>query len=263
MESNLLYSKGYFMIKKILHSIILMSALLLFSSCSSDTSSANTTETQVEETETNTTINSVDSESQEDDTNTTQSTTDEGSDGSTTTSTVTTTNDDTLLRASAKIDDLVIKVHDNTFQTEDELYKELNQMLLDYTRMKESVTDRMTSEMQLLNTLAKPFAIADSYSSYFSLNSNYNATTPAFIINKTLTSNYFLLSSDTQFYLQGKSIKTYFKDTSTLANAWQRAITNADVNKDLYLTLLALSADGKVTRVTNSFIVKSATLKTY
>ena len=234
--------------------ILLLSSLLLLSACggSGGSSDANTEDSK----ESN---NSMDSSATTDDT--TQSNTKKEEE--TTSNDETNSNDDAVARAAAKIDNLVIKVHDNSFQTKSKLYTALDSMLLDSTKIKESYTERMVEEMKLLNTLAKPFAIADAYSTYFTLNNNFNATTPAFIIEKALTNSYFLLSSESKFYLQGKTIKTYFKESATLATAWQRAITNADKEKNLYLALVEIDNEGKVTQVTNSLLIKSSTLKTY
>jgi len=176
---------------------------------------------------------------------------------------VSTTNDDTILRAAVNIDNEVVKVHDNTFKTTSDYYTSTGRMLSDFTRMSQSVTDRMSAEMELLNKLAQPFGIASDYTSFFSVNNKYTATTPAFVINKALTNNYFLVSSESKFYLQGKTIKTFFRDPTSLAKAWSRAIINANKTKDLYLCLLEIDSNGKVTQVTNSFLIKSATLETY
>ncbi len=177
--------------------------------------------------------------------------------------TTTQTDEDTILRAVVKIDDLTINVHTNTFTNTDKYYKVIDSLTSDYAKMSQAHTERMNAEMQLLNTLAQAFDIAPAYTTYFSKNSNYNATTPAIIINKILTNNYFLVSSPSHFYVEGKTIKTYFKDASSLSNAWSRAISNADKTKDLYLSVIGLDSNSKVTNVTNSLVIKSATLSQY
>ncbi|MBL1244190.1 MAG: hypothetical protein COA39_007360 [Sulfurimonas sp.] len=173
------------------------------------------------------------------------------------------TNDETLTRAAIKINDLTVKVHDTTFETTSGLYTKTDQLLSDFTRINQSVTDRMNAEMQLLTILAKPFEIKSNYTNSFSENNNFNATVPPFTINTPLTNNYFLVSSTSKFYLQGRTIKTFFIDSASLTVAWSKAIENANKNKDLYLSLLEIDTNGKVTQVTNSFLLNSETLKTY
>jgi len=172
-------------------------------------------------------------------------------------------NEETITRAAANVDDLTIQVHDNTFATTSSMYESVDSMSEDFTRMSESVTERMTQEMKLLNTLAKPFSIDENYSAYFAVDNNYTATTPAFVILQTLPSQYFLVSSPTKFYTDGSTVKTLFNDATTLTNAWSRAITSADKNKDLFLSLLELDANATVKKITNSFLIKSATLQSF
>jgi hypothetical protein len=179
------------------------------------------------------------------------------------TQTVIDTNEETILQAALQIDNLDVQVHNNTFATTSKMYTQVGSMLSDYARMNESVTERMNAEMKLLNTLSKAFAIDSAYSSIFGSTSDYTATTPAFVIKQALSKNYFLVSSQSKFYLEGKTVKTLFKDANSLSTAWVRAIQSADITKDLYLSLLELDSNGLTKRVTNSFIVKSETLKSY
>ena len=205
------------MIKKSIHTILLIGNIVLFSACGSNNSDTTSVETPP-------IANS--------------------------------TNEETILNAAVKIDDLNIKVHTTTFDLTNKYYA-------DFTKISQAHADRMNAEMQLLNTLAKPFDIAATYTSYFSKNSDYNATTPAIIINKTLTNNYFLLSSSSHFYTEGQTVKTVFKDAESLSSAWSRAIANADKTKNLYLSLVEIDSDAKVTNVTNSLLIKSETLSYY
>ena len=232
------------MIYKNIKSSILIISLFVFSACETDKSTTKVIATQKDETSKENTSSSLKKE---------DNNTENGLK----------TNDKAVLSAAVKIDNLVVKVHDNTFKTTSNFYTSTNKMLNDFTSMSDSVTDRMNAEMNLLTTLAKPFKIDSNYSSIFSVIDDYTATKPAFVISKTLTNNYFLVSSDSKFYLQNRTIKTLFKDTNTLSTAWSRAIINADKTKDLYLCLLELDSNGKVTQVTNSFLIKNATLKTY
>lgn len=240
------------MIYKNIKSSILIISLFVFSACETDKSTTKVIATQKDE---------ISKENVDNKTNEDNSSSSKKEDKKAETDSK--SNDEAVLSAALKIDNLVVKVHDNTFKTTSNFYTSTNKMLNDFTRMSESVTDRMNTEMNLLTTLAKPFKIDSNYSSIFSVIDDYTATKPAFVISKTLTNNYFLVSSDSKFYLQNKTIKTLFKDTNTLATAWSRAIINADKTKDLYLCLLELDSNGKVTQVTNSFLIKNATLKTY
>jgi len=183
-----------------------------------------------------------------------------GGGGDSTSSTTATTNDNTnevtILSSAARIDNLTVGVHKNTFDTTSKYYT-------NFSKLSQAHSDRMDAEMKLLNTLAKPFDVAPAYETYFSKNSNYNATVPAIVINKALTNNYFLVSSSTHFYLEGKTIKTFFKDAAGLSKAWSRAISSADKTKDLYLSLVEVDLNARVTNVTNSLLIKSATLKSF
>jgi hypothetical protein len=165
-------------------------------------------------------------------------------------------------KAALDIDNLTVKVDQNTFETTTKMYNDLNKSLVAFEQINQSIANRMNEEMKLLTVLAKPFAFADNYSNLFSLNENYTATTPAFTINETLTNKYFLVSSTSKFFLEGRTIKTYFDDDTTLGTAWTRMISNADTSKDLYITIIELDSSNILNQVSNAFVIKKATLET-
>jgi len=170
--------------------------------------------------------------------------------------------EDTIIEYALNVDNLTIQVHENTFYTTSKMYTELNKTLVAFDKMNESIIDTMDNNMKLVNTLARVFKISDSYSSIFAITSDYTATKPAFIIKQTLTKKYFLVSSESRFFVDSKTIKTYFFDSASLTNAWTRAISTSNKTKNLYLSLLEIDNNGNITKVTNSFLIKSVNLQT-
>jgi len=166
-------------------------------------------------------------------------------------------------QAVVNIDNLTVKVHKNTFDVTSKMYSDLNHTLNSYVKMDEAVTNTMDKQMNLLNALAQPFKFADSFKDIFTTNNNYTATTPAFVIKKALTNKYFLVSSDTKFFIKGQTIRTYFTDSTTLANAWKRVINNADKSKDLYLTLVEIDTSNTIHQVATIFVVKKEKLVSF
>ncbi len=167
-----------------------------------------------------------------------------------------------IVKVSAmKINDLTLKVDQNTYDTTSKMYKDINKTLQAFDKMSQSVLNTLDNGMKLANTLAQPFKISDDYTTLFALENNYTATTPAFTMSLSANKTYFLLSSQTKFYVENKTIKTYFKDASTLSGGWTRAISMADKNKDLYLKIVEIFSDGTSKKVTNSFLIKSTELQ--
>ena len=186
----------------------------------------------------------------------------DGSDTSTTISTIDSTEtsisiDAEIIKKTAmNINNLTVQVHENTFETTSKMYADINKTLQSFVKINDSVINTIDKNMQLLNALAKPFEIADSYSTIFSVNNDYTATTPAFVIQNAITKKYFLVSSESKFFIEGKTIKTYFFDATTLSSAWARVISITDKNKDLYLTILEIDTSNVVHKVSNAFIIK-------
>jgi len=161
-----------------------------------------------------------------------------------------------IKKASMSINNLTVGIHKNTFDVTNKMYTHLNNMLHSYTNVNKVVTDTMDEQMKLLKLLAQPFKIADGFKDRFDVTDNYTATTPAFVIKKQLTSKYFLVSSNTKFFIEGKTIKTYFNDSTTLTNGWKRVIKNADKSKDLYLTLVEIDNSNIMNQVATVFTIK-------
>jgi hypothetical protein len=161
-----------------------------------------------------------------------------------------------IKKVAISIDNLSLNVHKNSFDVTTQMYKKLQTMLLSYDAMQEVVTKDLNEQMKFLNALAKPFKFADAFVNTFDVNNNYTANIPAFGIQKVLMDKYFLVSSQTRFFIEGQTIRTYFQDSVTLTNAWKRVIKNADKNKDLFLTLIAVDSSNKVQRVCTVFTVK-------
>lgn len=177
-------------------------------------------------------------------------------------STTSTEIDAEVIKISAiKINNLTLKVHENTFNTTTKMYNDINRTLIAFDRMSESILNTMDNGLKLINAYAQPFTIADSYSGIFTLNADYTATSPVFAMNISASGKYFLLSSETQLYNEKKTIKTYFTDGSSLTNAWVRSISMANQSKDLFLSLIEISTDGTSKKITNSFLIKSADLQ--
>lgn len=172
--------------------------------------------------------------------------------------------DASIINNSAmNINDLTVNVHKNSFDITSKMFNDYNKTLVSLDKMNESFVNTLDKSLKLLNALAQPFKVADDYSSIFSVDNNYTAVSPAFVINATLTNKYFLLSSTTKFFLEGKTIKTYFNDPTSLANAWARVISSADVNKDLFLTLVEIDGSNISRQVSNAFIIEKEVLSAF
>ncbi|MDF1877408.1 hypothetical protein JHD47_06215 [Sulfurimonas sp. SAG-AH-194-L11] len=165
-----------------------------------------------------------------------------------------------LLLSAVKLSDMRVRVYDSSYEVTNAMYLDLNKSLYAMDRMTQSITSTLDVNLKLLNEVAKPFEIFASYSTMFSVDNNYTATSPAFVITEPLTLNYFLVSSENRFFNEGMTVKTLFTDSTTLGSAWVRAISDANSSKDLYLGLQELDSNGNVNKISNSFKITAAKL---
>jgi hypothetical protein len=163
--------------------------------------------------------------------------------------------------SAMKINDLTIQTQKNTFETTNKLFNDIDNILASVDKVNQSVMDSLDLNMKLANTLAKPFKISDNYSTIFGVDNNYTSTIPPFVVKQPLVKKYFLLASQSKFFLDRKTIKIYFYDAASLTNGWIRVFNDANKDKDLYLCLSELDDNNTVTKITNSFMIPSATLK--
>jgi len=172
-------------------------------------------------------------------------------------------NEDEIIKyATVKIDNLVVQVHQNTFANINKMYDNLNRMLHSFDAMNKRVLDTLDLSMKLVNTLAQPVAITSQYTNIFAISNTYTATSPAFVLKSTLKEKYFLVSSVTPFFIERRTIKSYFFDETTLTKSWSNAISSADKEKNLYLSVVEIDKDGVLHKVSNALCIKSAKLKT-
>jgi len=107
-----------------------------------------------------------------------------------------------------------------------------------------------------LKTLAAPFVMSREGANIFEVNSSL----PGFSIKQPLTKKYILVSSTSRFFPDTNSIKTLFFNPFSLSSALQRALINADKSKNLYLTILQVETNARVTNLTNGLLIKSSQL---
>ena len=163
-----------------------------------------------------------------------------------------------IVKAVAHMDKLNIDVQKNTYDTTTELLTDVNSMLHSVVDIDDNVTHTMVLNMKLLNALAQPVGITQNYKSLFAIADTYNSTTPAFRIIGTLTKNYFLLSCETPFFIEQKTVKSYFNNSDTLSKAWIKAISTADKSKNLYLSIVEIDEENITHKVSNALLIKSS-----
>lgn len=166
-----------------------------------------------------------------------------------------------IKKAIIQVDKLTVDVHKNSFDITTKLLNDVGSMLHSVAIINESVGNRLNLSMKLANTLAKPVGITETYKSLFSIKSDYNSSVPAFNITATLTNNYFLLSSETPFFLEKKTVKGYFKDASSLSDVWVKALADANKSKNLYFSIVEIDKNNITHKVSNALLIKSADLK--
>ena len=247
----------------LLKTIIFLSSLLLFTACGGSSSDSTTSQDTSSETQETTPATTADTKTDTEEEVAPLNQNDSDTNISKDTTSVVPVDAEVVKQAVVTMDNLTVQVHKNTFDVTSKMYSELNRMLVSYVAMDKAVTDTMDEQMKLLNALAQPFKFADSFKDRFTTDENYTATAPAFVIKKALTHKYFLVSSKTKFFIEGQTIRSYFNDATTLTNAWQRVISNADKSKDLYLTLVEIDESNTMHQVATIFIVKKEKLSSF
>lgn len=168
---------------------------------------------------------------------------------------------ESIKKAVIELDKLTLDVHKNSFDITTKLLNADDSMLHSVAIINESVGNRLDLSMKLVDSLAKPFGITEGYKSLFTVASSYSSTLPAFNMTGSLTKNYFLLSSETPFFLEKKTVKGYFKDTSSLSDVWVKALVDANKSKNLYFSIVEIDANNITHKVSNALLIKSADLK--
>ena len=184
-----------------------------------------------------------------------------GSSSDTSSSTSSTVDAEPIKKAVIQIDKLTVDVQKNSFDTTTKLLDDVGSMLHSVAIINESVGNRLDLSMELVNTLAQPLGIVEGYKSLFATTTDYNATSPAFEVTGTLTKNYFLLSSETPFFVEKKTVKGYFTNPATLASTWVSALSVADKSKNLYLSIVEIDGDNLTHKVSNALLIKSVDLQ--
>ena len=165
-----------------------------------------------------------------------------------------------IKKAVIQVDKLTIDVQKETFDTTTKLLGDVSRMMGSFDKMNGQIIDTIDLSMKLANTLAQPVGITDNYKTFFAIASDYNSTSPAFNV-AGLTKNYFLLSSVTPFFLEKKTVKSYFTNSSSLADAWVKALAVADKSKNLYFSIVEIDTENVTHKVSNALLIKSADLQ--
>jgi hypothetical protein len=131
-----------------------------------------------------------------------------------------------------------------------------------FDKVNSDILNTADLSMKLITELTKPFTFYNPDASPFSLNTDFHLGLPAFSIKPSaLTKKYILVSSPSRLFPEDQSMKTLFSGPITLAKAWDRAISNADSSKNLYVTILEIDTNATLTNLTNGLLVKSSQLK--
>lgn len=163
-----------------------------------------------------------------------------------------------IAKAVVNMEKLTIDVQKSNYDTTAKLLGDVVKMLHSVDAMNESVINTIDLSMKLANTLAQPAGITENYKSIFTIENNYTSVLPAFAVKSTLTKNYFLLSSQTPFFLEKKTVKSYFTNSVGLAEVWVKALAVADKSKNLYLSIVEIDGENVTHKVSNAFLIKSA-----
>ena len=166
-----------------------------------------------------------------------------------------------IKKVAIQVDKLTIDVHKNSYATTTKLLNDVEKMLHSVDSMNKRVINTIDLSMKLVNTLAKPVGITENYKSLFLFFLDYNSTIPAFNISGTLTKKYFLLSSVSPFFLEKKTRKGYFVDTSSLAAVWGKALETANRSKNLYFSIVEIDTNNTIHKVSNALVIKSVDLQ--
>lgn len=147
-----------------------------------------------------------------------------------------------------------LKVSQNSLELSTKIINDMNKTLDKIDRMNQAVFDTMKLSSDTLEKIAEQFKMSDEGSKLFYVQDS----PPAFMIKQPLVKKYILVSSPNRFFPDASSVKTLFTDSSTLSSATQRALTQADPNKNLYMTIVQVESNGTLTNLTNGLLVKSS-----
>lgn len=147
-----------------------------------------------------------------------------------------------------------LKVSQNSLELSTKIINDMNKTLDKIDRMNQAVFDTMKLSSDTLEKIAEQFKMSDEGSQLFYVQDS----PPAFMIKQPLVKKYILVSSPNRFFPDASSVKTLFTDSSTLSSATQRALTQADPNKNLYMTIVQVESNGTLTNLTNGLLVKSS-----
>jgi len=149
-----------------------------------------------------------------------------------------------------------LKVSQNTLDVSTNIINDMNATLDKIDRINEAIFETMKLSAQTLEKIAEPFQMSDEGSQLF-----YVQDPPfIFMIKQPLLKNYILVSSTSRFFPDLSSVKTLFNNPITLSSAITRAITQAEPNKNLYMTILQVESNATLTNLTNGLLIKSSQL---
>jgi len=163
--------------------------------------------------------------------------------------------------AALKIDAMDVRVHKRSQDFTNEMYKDINKSLSSCAAMMDRVSTTMDLSMKTINTLAQPFKISDDYSNTVALNKNFTMNIPAFTLQNSANIKFFILFSDSRFFLPKHTIKKLVYTQADLALQWTDVLKSIDKNRDLYITLEEIKSDNSLTKVCLPFEIKSSKLK--
>jgi len=149
-----------------------------------------------------------------------------------------------------------LKVSQNTLDVSTDIINDMNATLKKIDRMNEAIYETMKLSAQTLEKIAEPFQMSNEGSQLFYVDS----TPPIFMIKQPLLKNYILVSSPSRFFPDFASVKTLFNNPITLSSAITRAYTQAEPNKNLYITILQVESNATLTNLTNGMLIKSSQL---
>ena len=158
--------------------------------------------------------------------------------------------------ASTIVNAATLHVMQNTLTNTTKILGDINNTLQNMDRMNTAVLNTVQVSADTLKILAAPFIISSEGANIFEVNNSL----PGFSIKQPLSKKYILVSSTSRFFPDTNSIKTLFFNPSSLSSALQRALTNADKSKNLYLTILQVETNARITNLTNGLLIKSSQL---
>ncbi len=143
------------------------------------------------------------------------------------------------------------------------LMQDSYRMMENFEKIADHTTTSNGLTVEFINMLTKEQTFNEGYSTVFTTNSTDGASTSYF----TMTSfdadkTYMLASSSTRLFVPKTTVKTLFKDNSSLNAAWLRSIENHTAG-NMYLNIYEIEGDGTVQRVGTTAVIPATLLANY